>query len=135
MGYARNQQATDTRPAVDPDRATHLVRIHLDNAPRHHATWTRRAREIRENIPGSLTKAQTELLADGVISETEAVRGQLAEEIRGKVEETFATVHMIGSEGMFDGATVPGLMETALERFVSAVNWQDVASDFMPDDE
>ena len=42
---------------------------------------------------------------------------------------------MIGTEGMFDGATVPGLLQTALERFTEAVRWQDVARDFMADDE
>jgi uncharacterized protein YnzC (UPF0291/DUF896 family) len=135
MAYAPNHQATDTRPAVDPDQATHLVKVHLSNDSRHHAMWTRRAREIRERVPGSLTKAQTEFLTDGVISETEAVRMQLADEIRAKVEETFATVHAIGSEGTFDQATVPGLMQTALERFLCAVNWQDVARGFMPDEE
>ena len=135
MGYLRNQMDTDTRRTVDPDQATRLVKVHLSNDSRHHATWTRRAREIRENIPGSLTTAQTELLTDGVISDTEAVRSQLADEIRDSVEEMFETIHMIGSEGMFEGATVPGLMRTALGRFTDAVRWQDVASGFMPDEE
>ena len=135
MGYTRNLQATDTQKAVRPDRATNLVKVHLENDTRHHATWTRRAREIRENVPESLPEARADLLADGVISETEAVRLQLAEEIRNKVEETFATIHAVGTEGMFDGATVPGLMQAALERFTGAVRWQDIARGFMPDEE
>lgn len=134
MGYERNQQATDNRRTVDSDRATHLVRIHLDNDARHHAVWTRRAREIRERVPDSLPKARAELLADGVISETEAVRTQLADEIKDRVEATFETIHAIGTEDALDGATVPGLMQTALERFVSAVNWQHVARGFMSDE-
>lgn len=135
MGYTRNLQATDTQKAVRPDRATHLVKVHLENDTRHHATWTRRAREIRENLPGSLPKARADLLADGAISETEAVRLQLADEIRDSVEEIFATIRARGSEGMFDGATVPELMRIALGRFTDAVNWQDIAFGFMPDEE
>jgi hypothetical protein len=135
MGYEPNEQATDTRLTVDPDRATHVVKVHLNNDSRHHATWTRRAQEIRENLPGNLSTARAALFGDGTLSITDAVRIKLADEIRDKVEDTFETIHMIGSEGMFDGATVPGLMQSALARFVAAVRWQDVARGFMPDDE
>jgi len=134
MGYEPNQQADDTRLTVDPDRATHLVQVHLDNDPRHHAIWTRRAQETRENLPESLPNSRAELLEDGVISETDAVRLQLADEIRDKVEDTFSFIHKIGTEDARSGATLPGLMRTAVERFVGAVRWQDVARDFMADE-
>jgi hypothetical protein len=135
MGYERNQHSTDTRRTVDPDRATHLVNVHLSNDIRHHTAWTQSAQEIWERVPDSLSAAQTELLEDGVISETEAVRLQLATRIRENVEETFRAVHRIGTEDILGDAAVPGLMSAVLERFMEAVRWQAVARGFMPDEE
>lgn len=131
----RNQDGTPNTKTrtTDPEQATHLVRIQLDNDARHHGHWTARAGEIYDGIPETLSAGRPELIREGTITRRDAVRMELGEEIRGVVEDAKAHVFAAGTEAIRDGSPLPGLMSTALERFVSAVNWGEVAEDFMPE--
>lgn len=124
---------TNDRRTTNPQQATHLVRIQLENDARHHANWTARAGDIYDGIPETLSAGRPELIREGTITRRDAVRMELGEEIRHHIEEAKAHVFTAGTEEIRGGSPLPGLLSTAVERFISAVRWGEVAEDFMPE--
>jgi len=113
---------------------TELVLVHLQNDAELQSTWTRRAKEIRDRIPVSLSGGRGQLLKDGTISKTEAVRIQLSKEIEYTVEQAAEDYKERGAATMSLGSTLVGLFRTAINDFISRVDWTEVASGFMPEE-
>jgi hypothetical protein len=105
-------------------KITHLVTVTLKNDADIYSGWATYAEKVIRN-PGHLSHSRREMYEDGTITLREAVRAQLAAELRTAFDQcTHSSIS--------DGTAVGGMMQNLLDESLARVDWSTVARTFMP---